>query len=454
MKPNILFIMLDDLGKEWVDVYGAEGIELPNVTELAETGMQFKNAYSMPQCTPSRVALMTGQYPFRNGWINHWDVPRWGAGCHFDWRTNPSLARVLRKAGYKTAAAGKWQVNDFRVHPDAMEKHGFDDYCMWTGYETGNDPSANRYWDPYIHTREGSKTYEGQFGEDVFSDFLIDFMREHRDEPMFLYYPMCLPHTPLTSTPLEPEVEGKYGKYKAMVRYTDHILGKMIDALEELGLREDTIVVWTTDNGSSGQMKNVRNGREVHGGKQKTTENGICAPYIVNCPGRVPEGEVSDALLDFSDMLPTFAAFADAELPMEYGFDGVSVADVFLGEKEDSDREYILGMGGQNRAEVSDMGVENEWQFRDRVIRDKQYKLFINTDREPEKLVDIVNDPDEEVDIRDSEDPEVQAAREKLEAQIPLFPRWDNDPKYVPQPAQEWDRPVTVKSKVWKEGRD
>ncbi|MFP4029710.1 MAG: sulfatase-like hydrolase/transferase [Candidatus Brocadiia bacterium] len=450
MKPNILFIMLDDLGKEWVDVYGAECIELPNVTELARTGMQFKNAYSMPQCTPSRVALMTGQYPFRNGWINHWDVPRWGAGCHFDWRRNPCVARILKEAGYRTAAAGKWQVNDFRVHPDAMTKHGFDDYCMWTGYETGNDPSANRYWDPYIHTKDGSKTYEGQFGEDIFSDFLIEFMRENQDDPMFLYYPMCLPHTPFTTTPLQPEVEGKYERHKAMVRYIDHILGKMIDALEELGLRENTIVIWTTDNGTTGQLSNRLNGREVQGGKQKTTENGICAPFIVNCPGLVPEGVVSDALVDFSDMLPTFADMADAELPVEYGFDGVSVADVFLGEAGDSVREYILGMGGQNRAKVSDVGVENEWRFRDRVIRDKQYKLFIDTDRQPEKLVDIINDPDEEVDISDSEDPEVQAARQKLEAQIPLFPRWDNDPQYVPQPPQEWDVPVTVESKVWK----
>ncbi|MBS3762193.1 MAG: sulfatase-like hydrolase/transferase [Planctomycetes bacterium] len=450
MKPNILFILLDDLGKEWVDVYGAEGIELPNVTELARTGMQFKNAYSMPQCTPSRVALMTGQYPFRNGWINHWDVPRWGAGCHFDWRRNPCVARILKEAGYRTAAAGKWQVNDFRVHPDAMTKHGFDDYCMWTGYETGNDPSANRYWDPYIHTKDGSKTYEGQFGEDIFSDFLIDFMRENQDEPMFLYYPMCLPHTPFTTTPLEPDAEGKYERHEAMVRYIDHILGKMIDALEELGLRENTIVIWTTDNGTTGQLSNRLNGREVQGGKQKTTENGICAPFIVNCPGLVPEGVVSDALVDFSDMLLTFADMADAELPVEYGFDGVSVADVFLGEAEDSERECILGMGGQNRAKVSDVGVENEWRFRDRVIRDKQYKLFIDTDRQPEKLVDIINDPDEEVDISDSEDPDVQAAREKLEGQIPLFPRWDNDPKYVPQPPQEWDVPVTVESKVWK----
>ena len=83
-KPNLLFILLDDLGKEWISIYGAEDIETPVVDQLARSGMLFNNAYSMPQCTPSRVALMTGQYPWRNGWINHYDVPRWGHGAHFD----------------------------------------------------------------------------------------------------------------------------------------------------------------------------------------------------------------------------------------------------------------------------------------------------------------------------------------------------------------------------------
>jgi len=143
-KPNILFVMVDDLGPEWISCYGAEGIETPYIDELARKGMKFENAYSMPKCTPTRAALLTGQYPFRNGWVNHWDVPRWGAGCHFDWKYYTSFATVMKKAGYTTFAGGKWQINDFRVQKDAMQKHGFDDYCMWTGWESNNSPSQKR----------------------------------------------------------------------------------------------------------------------------------------------------------------------------------------------------------------------------------------------------------------------------------------------------------------------
>jgi len=122
LRPNIIFIMVDDLGKEWISCYGAEDIETPNLDKLARTGMRFENAYSMPQCTPSRATLLTGQYPWRTGWVNHWDVPRWGAG-YFDWklRENMTFARIMKTAGYATAAVGKWQINDFRVTPDAIK---------------------------------------------------------------------------------------------------------------------------------------------------------------------------------------------------------------------------------------------------------------------------------------------------------------------------------------------
>jgi arylsulfatase A-like enzyme len=137
-KPNILFILLDDMGKEWVSQYNADDIDTPNIDLLAKNGMQFNNAWSMPQCTPSRVTFMTGQYPFRHGWVNHYDVPRWGHGANFDSEKNPSIAKIMKKAGYKTCIAGKWQINDFRLQPEAMVSHGFDDYCMWTGGEGGN----------------------------------------------------------------------------------------------------------------------------------------------------------------------------------------------------------------------------------------------------------------------------------------------------------------------------
>ena len=153
-KPNIIVFLIDDLGKEWLSSYGATDIATPNIDALSESGMQFNTVYGTPQCTPSRVTLLTGQYPFRHGWVNHWDVPRWGGGAHFDESLNPSLPLELKKAGYKTFVGGKWQIDDFRVEPDALTKVGFDEFCMWTGYETGNpEASQNRYNDPYIFTK-------------------------------------------------------------------------------------------------------------------------------------------------------------------------------------------------------------------------------------------------------------------------------------------------------------
>jgi arylsulfatase A-like enzyme len=449
-NPNILFIMLDDLGKEWVSAYGADDIETPNIDRLAATGMLFDNAYCMPQCTPSRITLLTGQYPFRHGWVNHWDVPRWGGGCHFDPEKNPSVARIMQSAGYVTAAAGKWQVNDFRVQPDIMTQHGFDAYCMWTGFETGNLPSAERYWHPYLFTRSGSQTYAGRFSEDVFSDFLINFMAQNREKPMFIYYPMCLTHTPMTSTPLEPGAQGKLEQHEAMVRYADHLVGRLVAALDSLAIRERTIVVLTTDNGTNRSITGRLFGRDVTGGKSQTTENGICVPFIANGPGLVPQGVKTDALTDFTDMLPTFAELAGATLPDDVVLDGVSIADVLLGNTKDSQRQWILAMGGGNKARLTDAGVENMYVFRDRVIRDKQYKLYVDSHRKPVSFFDLAADPGESCNLIDSLNSLNQTVFRRLSDVMRQFPDRDNDPIYAPLPPQPWDVPVTAKSQVWK----
>lgn len=451
-RPNILFILADDMGKEWVSSYGAGGIETPNIDKLASEGIKFNNAWSHPQCTPSRVSLITGQYPYRNGWVNHWDSPRWGQ-AYLDSEQNQSIAELMKNSGYATVAAGKWQVNDFRVEPDAMTKHGFDDYAMWTGYETGIPASAERYWDPYIHTKSGSRTYQGQFGEDVFSGFLLDFIEKKKDQPWFAYYAMNLPHGPLTTTPLKPKVDSNMGKHKAMVEYADHILAKMVTQLEAIGERENTIIVWTTDNGTSKNIVGTINGRKVRGGKTLTTENGINSPFIVNSPGLVPSGVVTEALVDFTDVLPTFVDLANTRIPASYKVDGKSFAPLILGESNDSNRDFILSMGGKNEAEVSDKGVENKYVYRDRVVRDKQYKLFVKAspERGYEKLVDLKNDVEEKVNLLDSKNPQVVAAKKKLIKVVESLPDKDNDPKYRRKAALAWDNPVTVKSQVWKE---
>ena len=452
-KPNLLFILLDDLGKEWVSIYGAEDIETPVVDQLARSGMLFNNAYSMPQCTPSRVALMTGQYPWRNGWINHYDVPRWGHGAHFDPEEYPSVARTMKEAGYVTCAAGKWQINDFRLDSEVMVKHGFDEYCMWTGGEGGNLPiSQKRYWDPYIHTAEGSRIYPGQFGEDIFSDFIVDFMRRHRDEPMMIYYPMCLPHGPFTTTPLEPDITDNMEKHKAMVRYTDFILEKLLLSLEELGIRDETIVFWTTDNGTSGRIIGHRNERAVRGGKTYLTENGINAPFIVNCPGMVPGGVVSEALVDFSDILPTFASLGGGKLPEDHIIDGKSFAEVILGKSLLSSREWILGMGSRP-AMIKEGRVVPTFEFRDRAIRNEKYKVFIDTNRQISALFDLEVDPWEEHNLMMEEIEELQNIKNKFREFSRQFPDEDAVPRYTPLEGSKYDIVESDLNKLARDGK-
>ena len=436
-RPNILLILADDLGTEWLSCYGGESLDTPVLDQLAEAGMRFTSAYVMPQCTPTRVSLLTGQYPWRSGWLNHWDVPRWGSGCHFDSEEYTTFARILRSAGYATAAAGKWQVNDFRVQPDAMVQHGFDAYCMWTGYETGNEPSANRYWDPYLHTPEGSRQYPGQFGPDLFVDFFIEFMKGHRDQPMLMYYPMVLPHTPLTNTPLDRDAEGHLPRHKAMVRYIEHNVRRLTDALERLDLRERTIVIFTSDNGTVMGLEAIQDGRAVDGGKATLTEPGVWVPFILNAPGLVPAGVVTDALTDITDIFPTLIELAGVSMPQDHEVDGHSLAPLWLGETTESPRDWIMAMGF-GPAAFRDGRVESVKQFADRVVRNERYKLWVENGR-PSRLFDVLDDPGETRNLIDSDAQPIAEARRALEQAVAGMPERDASPRYRKMPVQPWD---------------
>ncbi len=454
-KPNIILILVDDLGKEWVSCYGADNIETPNVDALAESGMLFNNFYAMPQCTPTRTTLLTGQYPFRHGWVNHWDVPRWGGGAHFDESLNPSIGIEMKKAGYKTCIAGKWQIDDFRVEPDALTKNGFDEYCMWTGYEGGIPASSKRYQNPYIFTNNESKTFDNKFGPDIFKDFIVDFIHTNKESPFFIYYPMVLTHTPLVNTPDEI-ADTNIGKHKAMVRYTDKITGEIIKALDDTKIRDNTIVIWTTDNGTAQGITGSLNGQKVKGGKSLTTEAGICLPFIVSWPDKIKPNQKSEALIDLTDLYPTFSDLAGRSEKQireasNHIFDGHSFKDVLLGKSQHSNKKWILGMGGQNNARLTEKGVENQYVFRDRVLRNKRYKLYVGTNRQPEKFYDLQADPFEKNNLINSLN---TSKREKnfkqLADNIKSFPEKDNDPIYKPNPPQNWDVKITAESEVWK----
>ncbi len=452
-KPNILLILVDDLGKEWVSSYGSTSVQTPNIDKLASEGVKFLNAYSMPQCTPSRLTLLTGQYPFRHGWINHWDVPRWGGGIHYDYNKNPSMATFIQKAGYKTAVAGKWQVNDFRVQPEALKRHGFDEYLMWTGYEGGNPPSGNRYWDPYLFGKDGSKTYEGKYGPDLFTDFLIDFMVNEKDKPWFVYFPMALTHPPLDPTPDSDYVGDSLNRrHKAMVLYTDKIIGKIYSALSNEGLLDNTVIIFTTDNGTSRGLYGDIKGKRIEGAKARTTEPGICNPFIIRYP-KMGKGKTSEALVDFTDLFPTLADLTSGDLPTNYTLDGVSFAGMIQGKDKElaGPRSWILSMGGENRAKLTENGVENEWVYRDRVLRNKKYKLYIGTDAKPEKFIDLAEDPWEESNLLETNlSEEEQTNLDGFMKVASGFPAIDSEPIYDPLPYKDWYVPVAAESGVWK----
>jgi arylsulfatase A-like enzyme len=427
-RPNIILIMADDLGKEWLSCYGGEEMQTPNLDQLASDGIRFENAYSMPVCTPTRTTLLTGQYPFRHGWVNHWDVPRWGKGCHFDPNENYSFARVLRDAGYATAIAGKWQINDFRLQPTVLRRHGFDDWCVWTGYEDGNPPSDKRYWDPYLHTRDGSSTHQGKFGADVFRDFALDFIYRFRDRPHFVYLPMCLPHSPMVTTPDHLDADGKTQKYQAMVEYVDSFVGDLRGGINELGLERETIIVFTTDNGSTRGIKARRDGRLVQGGKNQLSQSGCNVPFLVYAPGFPVHDKVSHELIDFTDLFPTLTDLAGSKKPPQLKLDGQSFAGVIRGEAEFVGREWLMAMGG-SPAEFREGRVHSAVAFANRVVRNRDYKLWIE-DGAATRLFHLPSDPDEQKNLIQSTDPEHSAARQSLQAVVDAMPKTDASPRY------------------------
>jgi arylsulfatase A len=333
--PNILFILADDVGREVLGSYGGQSYKTPNLDQLAKGGLRFEHAYVMPMCHPSRICLMTGLYPFRLG------EPRWGSFPK-QFETN-SLGNIFKRAGYATGIAGKWQLTLLKDDPQQPNRMGFDDYCL-DGWHEGPWYYQPRIW----QNGKVREDVRDRYGPDVTCEFLIDFMRHNRERPFFAYYPMELCHdeTNDLDAPAPVGPLGRYENFPERVALMDERVGRVMDALDELKLRDNTFVLFLADNGSPPKsLNNVKNGRyifeeftsrfhdqDVHGGKGALTDQGIRVPMIANWPGRVKPG-VCDALVDASDILPTLAAAANAEIPSNSHLDGSSMAGLLDGEQ-------------------------------------------------------------------------------------------------------------------------
>ncbi len=339
-KPNIIFIMADDLGYEALACNGNDINKTPNLDRLAREGMRFTHAYATPLCTPTRVQVMTGKYNHRNY-----------IGFGLLDKNQMTFGDLLTSAGYETAVAGKWQLlgnekqqklagGKIGSYPNEV---GFDNYCLWQVETLGS-----RYKDPTITHTTGTETYPGQYGPDIISDFAVSFIEENRDKPFFLYYPMILTHAPYEPTPDTPGFQTLGGKeskdnkyFPDLVAYMDKTVGKVVKKVDELGLTTNTLILFTGDNGTGKGTVSIVDGREVSGGKGTTTRYGTHVPLLAYWPDTIKDGQVNENLVDFTDFLPTFMEVAGASLPTDFLAEGISFRSQLVGEKADV-RDHVF----------------------------------------------------------------------------------------------------------------
>lgn len=354
-RPNVILIMADDISWEAFGCYGAEDYETPNIDALAESGIRFTHCYSTPICTPSRVKLMTGQYNFRNY-------------THFGY-LNPNdrtFGHLLQSAGYKTAIAGKWQLNGlYNQLPGSSDrtrplKAGFDESYLWqvtTGKQL-NQGGGERFWSPPLERNGKMQTVQenlGKYGPDLLCDFLCDFMQDNRDSPFFVYYPMVLVHDPFVKTPdtigEEPKTqaankapksrEQKKANFVAMVNYMDKIVGRIVDKVRELDRLNNTLIIFTGDNGTNTGISSRWNGRLIKGGKGGMTDMGTHVPLVASWIGTTPAGTVSSDLIEFTDLYPTLAQAAGVTLGANDPVDGRSFLPQLMGQSGNP-REWVF----------------------------------------------------------------------------------------------------------------
>ncbi len=346
-QPNIILIFADDLGIEALNAYGGHGVETPHLDKLASNGMLFTHCFANPACSPSRAEIMTGTYPRFTGInhvLTHWDDDAYLAPKQFN-----SFANQLNKAGYATAIAGKWNVS-WLERNDTVKAFGFDEHCLWQMYDS-NGTKRSRFYQPHFR-KNGSIEEESiaeQFGPDVLADFMIDFMKRNKDEPFLVYYPALLVHTPYIRVPGGPETtalpdskqKGGPECFPEMVEYLDKNVGRLVNAVDELGLSDDTVILFCADNGTHGPVTSVwgTHRTKIKGGKMTMTDRGSRVPLIASWPGAIQSGTQCDDLIELADFLPTFLDLASAPKPMQR-VHGQSFLPQLLGEDGQS-REWV-----------------------------------------------------------------------------------------------------------------
>ena len=424
---NVIVVLVDDLGWRDLACQGGDAYETPSIDRLAAEGMRFTRGYAAcTVCSPSRAALMTGQYPARlhlTDWIAGHDKPD-AKLLPPDWTKHlpleaTTLAERLRSAGYATASIGKWHLGGPRFFP---EHQGFDKNVG--GCDKGHPPS---YFSPYgIPTLPDGP--EGEYLTDREAAEAVRFIAEHREDPFFLYLPHYSVHTPLQG---KPDVTARYEAkrppdrspwkptYAAMVESVDDAIGRILDTLEALGIREQTAIVFTSDNGG---LAWVTDNRPLRAGKGSAYEAGVRVPLIVSWPGVTRPGSTTDVPAITPDIPATIQSLTGVRPDPEQPLDGRDLSDVLAGGSLDRDALFWhyphYHPGG---ATPYSAVLAGRW----RLVH------FYEDDRD--ELYDLATDPSETMDLAAAEPERRTALRATLDgwlvetgAQMPVpNPKWN-----------------------------
>lgn len=374
--PNIILILADDYGIPGVGCYGGD-FATPHLDAMAAQGVRFEHCYAEPLCAPSRAMLMTGRFPFRTGSISN-------NARTVTPQTETIIPMALKQAGYATAMAGKWSQLMHLSTLDEARAWGFDEYMAWESAEGG------RYWNPAL-SRNGQPvaTTDKDFGPDLLNDYVIDFIGRHKDQPFFVYYP-----TPLIHSRLSPTPHGTSGKglLADNIAYMDHLVGALLAELDRLNLSENTLVLFTGDNGMG--LNGKIHGRPIHGDKGSMLEGGSRVPLIARWTGTAHAGRVVQDLVQLSDFYATCTELAGARLPQGVTMDSHSFAAQLQG-KPGKPREWVF------------IQLVDQWY-----VRDSRWKLT-----QAGELFDMADAPFQEIAVpADTQDRDAIAGRRKLQA--------------------------------------
>ena len=357
-RPNIILIMSDDVSPDLYGSYGNKKVKTPNIDRMAEEGVMFRTCWASALCAPTRALIMTGRYGNRTGFYhNSLQIPQ-EDGSNELLKYHHSFGKLLKQAGYATAIAGKWHCSSSR--PESLNG-GFDEYCLWEGINeieklpdkpkfTGawenktDNTTTSRYWHPgIIKNHKLLKTKPTDFGPDIFTEFICDFIERKKNQPFLAYYPMVAPHGTReghTTTPLRGNIgemskaspEETRARFEALNEYIDVLIGRIRKKVDSLGLAGNTIFIYCSDNGTAVTAKS------------RGVERGCRVPFVISGAGIKKRG-ATDEITDFSDILPTLVDFAGAKIPDGYEIDGRSLRP-FLTGQADTHRDWIYSVIG------------------------------------------------------------------------------------------------------------